>query len=105
MDKSAREKAAILQLHDEWPDFPELSEYAGQYMERLSEEAKFVKAVDKLLPPIMIELSGATEWHRLSITLDAERENKQSLHVSRYLSPYYDLLIEWLDDKNNIPKR
>lgn len=102
--KEYREKAAIEQLKEDWTDFAELSKYAKGYMDRISEEAKFVKAVDKLLPPIMIELSGKSEWDRLGVTLQLERDNKKSIHVSEYLSPYYDLLIEWLDTRNNIAK-
>lgn len=102
--KMDREKAALEGLRGDWADFPELSNYAENYMNRISEEAKFVKAVDKLLPPIMIELSGSSEWNRLGITLEAERENKRSLYISEYLSPYYDLLLKWLDTRGNIPK-
>lgn len=102
--KADREKAAVKQLRSDWNDFPDLSQYSEDYMNRISEEAKFVKAVDKLLPPIMIELSGKSEWKRLGITLEAEKENKQSLRVSEYISPYYELLLEWLDGRDNIPK-
>lgn len=102
--KRSREQVAIKQLVSDFDDFPELSQYAEGYMERVSEEAKFVKAVDKLLPPIMIELSGTKEWQRLGITLEMERENKVSLRVSDYLAPYYDLLLEWLDSRGNIAK-
>lgn len=102
--KVDREKAAVNQLRKEWPDFSELTQYTEGYMNRETEEAKFVKAVDKLLPPIMIELSGKSEWERLGITLEAEKENKKSLYVSEYLKPYYNLLLEWLGDRGNIPK-
>ena len=102
--KMDRERAATVTLRKEWIDFPELSEYSENYINRVSEEAKFVKAVDKLLPPIMIELSGESEWKRLGITLEAERKNKKSLHISKYMSPYYDILLEWLDSRGNIPK-
>jgi putative hydrolase of HD superfamily len=102
--KMDRERTAVDRLSEEWIDFPELSQYAEGYMNRESEEAKFVKAVDKLLPPIMIELSGKSEWQRLGITLEAEHENKKSLYVSEYLRPYYNLLLEWLSNHGNIPK-
>ncbi len=103
-NKRDRELGALGKLEQEWGDFKELSQYAGRYMERIDEEARFVKAVDKLLPPIMIELSGEQEWKRLGITLAAEKENKTSLRVSKYISPYYELLLEWLDERGNIPK-
>lgn len=103
-DKHAREQAAVEQLRTDWPDFTDMADYAEHYMERASEEARFVKAADKLLPPLMIELSGASEWQRLGITLAMEKNKKQSLHVSKYLSPYYELLLAWLDQRGSIPK-
>lgn len=103
-DKMDREKSAVNQLREDWTDFTELARYTEGYMNRETEEAKFVKAVDKLLPPIMIELSGQSEWSRLGITLEAERENKKSLYVSEHLKPYYTLLLEWLDSRENISK-
>lgn len=102
--KEGREKAAIDRLKNEWFDFSEMPQFAKQYMERASEEARFVKAVDKLLPPLMIELSKAKEWERLEITLADERENKTNIHVSAYMSPYYELLLQWLDEQGTIPK-
>ncbi len=103
-DKDTRERAAMQKLADDWPDFPEIAEYAGKYADKLSEEAKFVKAVDKLLPLLLLELSGETEWQRLTITLEMERENKVTMFVSDYIRPYYDLVLKWLEERGNIPK-
>ncbi|TAH35711.1 HD domain-containing protein [Candidatus Saccharibacteria bacterium] len=102
--KREREKHSVRQLAAIYDDFPEIATYADGYMERISEEARFVKAVDKLLPPIMIELGGGEEWRRLGITLAMEKENKVSLRVSSQIAPYYELLLQWLDERGNIPK-
>lgn len=102
-DKDTRERQAISQLRDDWHDFPELSDRAEQYMNKSTEEAKFVKAVDKLLPLLIIELGDSkTFWNQHGITLEMERENKVSLHVSPYMSPYYEMALEWLDSRGNI---
>lgn len=103
-DKNERERAAIRELRNDWRDFPEMANYAGQYMGKMSEEAKFVKAVDKLLPAILCELSGKNEWERLDVTMKMQREDKVSMHVSSYISPYYDKLFVWLEERGNLSK-
>ena len=103
--KEQRERDAVVRLRQDWPDFKQLSDRTEEYMNRSNEEAKFVKAVDKLLPIIMIELDKPREWWRQhNITLEIEKINKRSIEVSDYMKPYYEKLISWLDERNNIPK-
>ena len=103
--KDERERAALTQISYDWPDFSELTIYAEGYMDKADEEAKFVKAVDKLLPVIMIDIGEKQVWwHKYNVTLEMEREHKKSIRVSNYVSPYYELLIDWLDKNGNIPK-
>lgn len=105
-DKDIRERQALAQLKNDWSDFPELTAHAEDYMDKVDEESKFVKAVDKILPVLMIELGIEQKdtWQERGVTLEMERENKVTIHVSKYLSPYYELLITWLDERGNIPK-
>ena len=101
--KSEREDAALEQLYEDWPDFTEMVDYAKGYKEKVDEEAKFVKAVDKILPLLVIELGeGADFWNRHKITLDMERENKVTIFVSDYLAPYYERTIVWLENRGNM---
>ena len=103
--KDQRERDAIIRIRNDWPDFTKMSDRAEEYMNRDNEEATFVKAVDKLLPIIMIELdTPKTWWNEHNVTLEIEKVNKRSIEVSDYMKPYYDKLIEWLDERNNIPK-
>jgi len=51
--KKAREQAAAEQLSREWPDFPDLHEAIRDYEERADAEAKFVYALDKIMPALM----------------------------------------------------
>lgn len=103
--KDKRERAALTQISHDWPDFSELATYAKGYMDKADEEAKFVKAVDKLLPVIMIDIGQKQVWwHNYNVTLEMEREHKKSIRVSDYVSPYYELLVDWLDKNGNIPK-
>lgn len=104
--KDDRERQALSRLKDEWSDFPELTQHAEDYMDKIDEEARFVKAVDKILPVVMIELGlpNRNVWRERDITLAMERDNKVTMHVSEYISPYYQQLIDWLDQRDNIPK-
>jgi putative hydrolase of HD superfamily len=97
--KSDREDAALEQLQHDWPDFPEMVESARGYKNKIDEEAKFVKAVDKILPVLMVNLGEkAAFWQRHKITLDMEIENKHSIEVSAIVAPYYQKLIDWMSD-------
>lgn len=101
--KEERERAALTTIDKDWPDFPDLATYAEGYMDKISEEAKFVKAVDKILPLLMVELGEKNEfWHRHKITLKMERDNKVTIHVSKYMSPYYEKVIDWLDQQGHM---
>jgi putative hydrolase of HD superfamily len=104
--KDKRERSALVQLRSEWPDFSALMNAAEEYMDKSNEEAKFVKAVDKILPVLMFELHNdpKTAWRNRGIGLDMERDSKVSIRVSDYVSPYYEKLIDWLDQRDNIPK-
>lgn len=104
--KESRERDALRRLRDDWPDFNEITTAAEAYMDRIDEEAKFVKAVDKMLPIFMFELNPDPKksWRDRGIGLDMERENKVSIRVSDYVSSYYEKLIDWLDERGNIPK-
>lgn len=103
--KEARERKAISQLRVTLKDFPAAVDFTEGYMDKIDEEARFVKAVDKLLPLIMIELKEGKEyWDQHDITLSALREEKRSMLVSDYVTPYYEMMFEWLERHGNLPK-
>jgi len=103
--KEKRERDAMRQLEKDWHDFPMIVEFAEGYADKINEEAKFVYAVDKLLPVIMIELGGGKKlWEKKGLSLAMERENKVTILKSEIVAPYYEKLITWLDERNNIPK-
>ena len=103
--KEPRERAALVKIKQDWPDFGDISTYAEQYMDKISEEAKFVKAVDKLLPLIMIELGEGTRyWKRHGINRNNLATDKQTIKVSKVIEPYYEKTFAWLDKNGNLPK-
>ena len=103
--KETREAAAITTIRSDWRDFPDLAGYAEYYTQKIDEEARYVKAVDKLLPVIMVDLGEKDVfWKRHHVTLEMERENKKSILLSDIIAPYYEKLIDWLDENGHIPK-
>ena len=103
--KEARERDALKTIHTDWPDFPEIRIYAEGYMDKVSEESKFVKAVDKLLPLLMIGLDeGEAYWKRHGINEINLKQNKQPIFISESVAPYFDLLFEWLLKNSGLPK-
>ena len=104
--KDKREREALERLRTEWPDFSMPLVMAEGYMDKVDEEACFVKAVDKILPVLMFELNTDPKraWRDHGITLAMEADNKTSMRVSEYISPYYERLLNWLDERDNIPK-
>ena len=103
--KYAREKDALRQIETDWKDFSTLTEYAEGYADKIDEEAKFTYAVDKLLPVLMIEQGDAKKiWEKKKLSLQMEHDNKTTILKSDIVAPYYKLLIQWLDERGNIPK-
>lgn len=101
--KEQRERDAVETLRLDWDDFPELTNYTEGYMDKIREEAKFVKAVDKLLPLLMIDLGeGSNYWTRYGITIEKLKENKKPILLSSSVAPYYDLIFQWLRDNKTI---
>jgi putative hydrolases of HD superfamily len=104
-DKADREAKAIKQLYKDWPDFTEMVDATKGYDDKIDEEAKFVKAVDKFIPLIIIDQGEGSEfWNRHKITLDMMRKNKVTIKVSDYIAPYYDKILDWLEERDNMHK-
>jgi putative hydrolase of HD superfamily len=103
--KAAREAAAIVQLKKEWEDFKDLTHHTVGYANKIDEEAKFTYAVDKILPLIMVELGDAKSiWEQRKVTLEMQKKHKITIRTSDYVAPYYEMILHWLDSRQNIPK-
>ncbi|HEY1064080.1 MAG TPA: HD domain-containing protein [Candidatus Saccharimonadales bacterium] len=105
--KEAREAASLEQIKADWPDFPGLTDYAQGYADKRDAEAKFVYTIDKLLPSIMIKLSGKSEefWHDHKITREAhEAEKRSKMRHSPEAADYLEALNEWLAKPDNFYK-
>ena len=60
--KDEREAAAVLRFESEFPESRDMAPMMQAYMSHTDPEAKFVYALDKLMPMIMIYLDNGRTW-------------------------------------------
>lgn len=95
--KKEREEAALRQLEQDWPDFPDLIATIKNYETHASEEAKFVYALDKIMPILVIFLGEGYTWKQEKITLKQLHEAKRhKVALSPEINPYYEELYKLL---------
>lgn len=97
--KDDRENAALARLADEWRDFPGLAAAMREYKTRSSEEAKFVYALDKLMPVILNYVNEGHSWRKHDITIGRLYEVKKDKmkvfpEIHKYWEELYALLLE-----------
>jgi len=98
--KSAREAKAMKRLSKEWSDFPGLNEAIHEYETRKSEEARFVYALDKIMPVITIILNEGFTWKEKQISLEMLDNDKLSkIEASSEVIPYWHELRKILLEK------
>lgn len=104
--KPAREAAALKKLQTEWQDFPELTEYIAGYADKRDAEARFVYAIDKMLPPILTKLQSDQSFFKVhKITKEMhETEKSSKMSVSDEARPYIDLLNAWMAEPDTFYK-
>lgn len=96
--KHKREAVAQKQLATDWPDFPDMHDAIAAYEARDCAEARFVYAVDKILPTILNYLGEGYGWQEHSLTLDdVRREKATKVTVSPEVNEYYEQLIALLE--------
>lgn len=100
LSKSKREDQAIIRLRKDWSDFPELADYAQAYKEHADEEARFVYAIDKILPVLKVNLGEKDAfWNRHKITAEMQKIEKEAkMKVSKEIAHYYDELVAWMTE-------
>jgi putative hydrolase of HD superfamily len=97
--KAEREAAAVEQLAKEWPDFPEITSAIHEYEARQTDEAKFIYALDKLMPILLNYLNQGRSWQHHGVTFEkfvAEKEAK--IPISPEIYAYYKELLAILQE-------
>jgi 5'-deoxynucleotidase YfbR-like HD superfamily hydrolase len=100
--KADREAAAWLRIREEFAALPWLAATIGQYELRRTPEARYVKAMDKLLPKITHILNGCSTIHAegMSPAALADRYHAQLLELRTYAADFprlFTLRVELVD--------
>ena len=105
--KPAREKEALEKLKHDWEDFPEMISHIEDYELRSSPEAKFIYALDKLMPVMLIYINDGLTWKEEGITVKMLHDVKKAkVALSPEIQPYYDQLRDiLLDSPHLIPAK
>jgi len=97
--KADKERRAAERLKNEWSDFVEIHEMIAAYEDRASPEAKFVYALDKIMPMLLNLLNDGYTWHKEHLTYQRLYDNKiAKIAVSPELEPYGKALFELMAD-------
>lgn len=97
--KHAREQAAAKQLQHDWPDFPEAHELIADYENRSTPEARFVYALDKIMPILQIYVNGGYSWHKEGVTIAMlVKAKKDKVALSPEIAPYFNAVVRLLEN-------
>jgi putative hydrolase of HD superfamily len=96
--KEINERLAATRLKKEWPKFKTMHELIAEYETRQSDEAKFVYALDKLIPVMNNYLYGGRVWKKVGLDLDWLKGSKANrITVSPTVNEYYLEMISLLE--------
>lgn len=68
--KKEREANALTKLENEWPDFEDMIAAIHDYERRENSESRFIYALDKLMPIMLIYIHDGYTWKNEGITVD-----------------------------------
>jgi len=98
--KHTREQAALERITKEFPEFAEFDELYLAYESHADKEAKFVYALDKVQPVLMIYLDGGRTWKERDITFNMLNEMKsEKVKVSPEVAKYWKEFIGLLEER------
>ncbi len=96
--KLLREKEAVNQIKKKWPSNHTLHELIQEYEECQTPEAKFVYALDKLLPEINNYLYEGKVWKEHGITRDQVKAIKKGkIEVDDTINSYHKGMLKIFD--------
>ena len=92
-NKVMREHRAFEALKQNYPDFHEIHELIEAYERQSDPESRFVYALDKVIPMIVIFIGGGKSWHRDGITLEMLDDHKNDkVKASAVIADLYEQL-------------
>lgn len=100
--KKERERLAYEKLKQEYAEFSEMTEMILSYEEMIDEEARFVYALDKIVPMMNMYLDGGRTWQRRGVTLADHIKNKTpKVAAHPHIEKYFNLIIELLQKEQD----
>lgn len=97
--KKDREAAAAARIRGEFSEFPELHQAIEDYENQTDAEARFVYALDKMIPVLNIYLDEGRSWQRDGVNLDMIRTKDEKIAVSPELVDIWRQVTELLDQE------
>jgi len=95
--KQDREAQAIARLKEQWPDQKLMLDLIDEYEAKTTAEAKFVYALDKLVPILNNVLDNGRNWQHDHITLEQLQTAKaKKITVDAEVVHYYELVLALL---------
>lgn len=106
--KKVKEEIAMKKLEENFPDFRDLHHLIKSYEKKTYQEAKFIWALDKMIPIWNIYLDNGRSWHKENISLKMLIENKTSkVKASDIVNDYFQETIKLLEEREEelFPKK
>jgi len=104
--KEEREAEALKKLQKEWKDFPDMLASIETYETKKDPEARFVYALDKLMPIMLVYIHDGYSWREANVNLDMLHEAKiAKVSLSPEILPYFEELHSFLLEHPEIIKR
>ena len=90
-------------LRKEWMDFPELHDLIEDYETKRTPESRFVYALDKIMPIMLIYIHQGYTWKKHGITLARlHNAKKDKVALSPEVQSYYEQLYTLLQSSPEI---
>lgn len=104
--KVEREAKALQQLRDDWSDFEELTNTLHDYESKANAEARFVYALDKVIPIMLVYINDGYSWKKENVTIEMlEGVKAQKVNKSSEILPYYEAMITLLFEHPELIKK
>jgi putative hydrolase of HD superfamily len=91
--KEAREAEAFARLSQEWSDFPDMIEAIHIYETKKNPEARFIYALDKLIPVMLVYIHDGFSWKKHDVSVEMLYTHKEpKVSLAPELLPYLEQL-------------
>jgi putative hydrolases of HD superfamily len=96
--RAINERLAAARLKREWPKFKSLHELIQEYDKRQTAEARFIYALDKLIPIMNNYIYKGRIWRKVGLSLDWLKSSKAGkIDASPEVYEYYQQMLRLLE--------